>query len=383
MSCLEDALEHCLAVVRLNARTLAAFPDRCEGGRWVCVDPDARSPVRPHWVDGFWVGLLWLAYAHTGEGELEAAARQWAARLAWLRDDLGTHDLGFLFGLSHVLGARISGDASLLDNALAAARTTARRYNPRGEYLQAWGTPDGSRPERGRTIIDVMTNLGLLFWASAHSRDPVFARLAACHARTSRLVLVRPDGSTAQVADFDPDSGAFLRQDTHQGWSPASCWSRGHAWGLYGFAATWASTGDEVFLCTARRLAEYALRRAPADLVPYWDYDCPDIPATPRDSSAAAVLAAGLLELAAAEPDPGLAGRWRGHAEALLHSLWHNYSARPVGWPCFLLHGSRSVPHGLADSGLIYGDYYLLEALTRLLRPHLRPAISFQLAATG
>jgi len=258
-----------------------------------------------------------------------------------------------------------------MENEFHAARTLTRRYNPKGEYLQAWGLIDGTCEERGRTNIDLMMNLALLFWASEYTDDFNFARVAARHARTSRLVLVRPDDSTVHVGDFDPESGAFLRQATHQGLSAASCWSRGHAWALYGFADTYRHTGDEVFRAVARRLAEYAVKNAPPDCVPYWDYDSPDIPNTYRDSSAAAVTASGLLELAAIETDAKRAARWRQTAEAITLSLWQNYSSRGTKMPAILLHGTRSVPQGLADHGLIYGDYYFVETLTKLSRPDI------------
>ena len=33
------------------------------------------------------------------------------------------------------------------------------------------------------------------------------------------------------------------------------------------------------------------------------------------------------------------------------------------------MHGTRSKPHNLMDHGLIYGDYYFVEALMRLSKP--------------
>lgn len=366
---LQDALDYSLQIIEQNIQTLEEFPDRCDDETWTYIQTER---TRSHWVDGFWVGLLWLAHAHTNDPKIESAARAWSNRLAWLRHTTGTHDLGFIFYLGNVLGARATGDDTLLANAAEAAETFTRRYNPRGEYLLAWGDIDGPPRERGRINIDLMMNLTLLFWASEHTGDPKYARIAANHARTTRLALVRPDGSTAQVADFNPDTGAFLRQETHQGVSHASCWSRGQGWALYGYADTYRRTGDELFLFTARRLAEYAIQNAPDDLVPFWDYDSLDIPNTYRDSSAAAVIAAGLLELADSETDPDLSRRWQAEATAILTSLWQNYSTRGTSIPAILRHGAVSIPHGKADHALIYGDYYFVEALTRLLAPELK-----------
>jgi hypothetical protein len=53
-----------------------------------------------------------------------------------------------------------------------------------------------------------------------------------------------------------------------------------------------------------------------------------------------------------------------GQVLSILESLWRHYSSRGTAEPCILLHGTRSKPHGLLDHGLIYGDYYFVEALT-------------------
>lgn len=368
----QEALNFSLKKIEASINTLEEFPDRCAGPEWTPVRNDRHSR---HWVDGFWVGQLWLAYAYTNESHFEVAARDWTERLAWLKTTTGTHDLGFIFYLSNVLGAYTTDDETLFENALVAAETFTKRYNPRGEFLMAWGDRNGdiygTPYQRGKINIDLMMNLSLLFWATAQTGDPQYARIAARHARTSRYTLIRPDNSTSQVADFDPDTGAFLRQETLQGRSHATCWSRGQAWGLYGFAETYRRTGDVAFLHNARRLGEYIIANAPEDKVPFWDYDALDIPDTYRDSSAAAVFAAGFMELADAETDPSLAERWRTEAAAITKSLWENYATRDDDMPCILKHGSVTVPHDQMDHGLIYGDYYFVEALVRLLKPDL------------
>ncbi len=203
---------------------LEDFPDRCEGSTWVLVN---QKRLSSNWVDGFWVGQLWLAYAYTKKPVFEEAAREWTERVSWLKTTTGTHDLGFIFYLSNVLGAYATGDESLFENALTASETFTQRWNPRGEYLLAWGDIQGTPQQRGQINVDLMMNLSLLFWASNQTGDMKYARIAAQHARTSRLVLVRPDNSTVHVADFNPDTGAYLRPETLQGLSHASCWSRG------------------------------------------------------------------------------------------------------------------------------------------------------------
>ena len=369
---LEEALNYSLKIIKQNSETVTYFPERCENGAWVSSEKD-RIPS--HWIDGFWTGLLWLAAAHTQDANMETAARKWTTELSWLKTTTLTHDLGFIFYLSNVLGYRITGDKSLLPDALTAAETFTQRYNPRGEYMQAWGRIDGSPQERGRINVDLMMNMPFFLWASAQTGDLKYGRYATRHARTSRHTLMRSDGSISQVADFNPDTGVFLRQETHQGLSHDTCWSRGLGWALYGFAEIYRWTGDDVFLQTARQVARYAIANAPADKVPFWDYNSLDIPNTYRDTSAASVIAAGLLELEAGETDPVLAAQWRAEAEAITLSLWENYSTRETAVPAILLQGSRSVPHNLMDHPLIYGDYYFVETLVRLLRPDLESTL--------
>ena len=363
-----DAIQFCLGKIERSIPLLEDFPDRCYGPTWGYI---GKKKLSSNWVDGFWVGQLWLAYAYTKNPKFEAAAREWTDRVAWLRTTLKTHDLGFIFYLSNVLGGYATGDETLFENALIAAETFTKRWNPRGEYLLAWGDLEGTPYQRGQINIDLMMNLSLLFWASEQTGDGRYGRIATNHARTTRLVLIRPDNSTVHVADFDPDTGAYLRPETLQGLSHASCWSRGQAWALYGFAETYRRTGDDVFLYTARRLAEYVIANAPADKVPYWDYDSLDIPNTYRDSSAAAVYASGLLELADAEPDAQLAERWRNEAVAITESLWANYATREEDMASILKHATHFERIGNADHGLIYGDYYFLETLLRLAQPDL------------
>jgi unsaturated chondroitin disaccharide hydrolase len=238
-----------------------------------------------------------------------------------------------------------------------------QRYNRKGAFLQAWGPPDAEAEIRGRAIVDTMMNLDLLFWASEETKDPSFADAAKAHARTCLKYQVRYDFSTSHVIDFNPDTGEFIKQDTHQGLSPTSCWSRGQSWAVYGFGDCYRASKDITFLETARSLAQYGLERLPADLVPYWDYDSPKIPDDVRDSSAAAILASGLVNLASLERDEVLSKRWKTEAGRILESLWQNYSSRDTDERGILLHSTRSVPHNMMDHGLIYGDYYFVEAL--------------------
>lgn len=362
----EDALQQSITTTRHNLMGLEDFPESFKHGVW---SPIEKERPAGHWVDGFWTGLLWLAWAHTDDADLRAGAEHWNEKLAPMKTSTGTHDLGFIFYLSHVIAGRLTGDDAWYNNAVEAAYTLTQRYNPRGEYLQAWDD-DGIRKWAGRTNIDLMMNLALLYWAGEKTEDRSLADIATLHARTSRLALVRGDGSTAHVADFDPDTGLLLRQEQYQGYSHDSCWSRGQAWGLYGFATCYRYTEIPAFLTTAQKLAQYTEWHLPDDLVPFWDYNSPHIPNAYRDSSAAAITVCGLMELAASDREN--ASRWLDLAERMLKSLCENYLIRSAKGPSAILRdGARSVPANLMEHGLIYGDYYFLEAMTAFIRPDI------------
>ena len=298
-----QALAYCVGNISQNMLQLVDFPELTRGEKWACVENGG-------WVGGHWVGLLWLAFAYTHEQEMAQQARRWASRLAPRQYDTTTHDLGFLFELSHLLGANLTGDAALIAPVTQAARTLALRFNEKGKYFQAWGALNGPAEMRGRAIIDTMMNLDMMFWASRETGDARFAEQATAHALTCLERQVRPDASTSHGAEFDPETGRFISQKTHQGLSAASCWSRGHSWAVYGYTDCFRATGNPLFLTTARRLAEYALERLPEDRVVYWDYDSPLIPHDVRDSSASAILSSALLHLASVETDQDLARRW-------------------------------------------------------------------------
>lgn len=351
-------------------RALSDFPYATRGGVWQTTRPDELGfmPAHGSWTVGFTPGLLWLAHRASGRHEYAEEALDRCRRFLARKDDDTTHDLGFVFYPSYVQGYQITGEAWLRDGALQAARTLARRFNPAGRFLRAWGPLDTDE-RAGETTIDAMMNLALLYWAAEAAGEPQLAEIATAHAETSSRTLVRPDGSTYHVYHFDPRSGQPLHGSTHQGYADSSTWPRGQAWGIYGFARSARQAGRPDFLRVAERLADYFLRRLPQDGVPFWDFDDPSIPAAPRDSSAGAIAASGLLELARNEDDPSAAARYRQAAIELLTALWERASSR--GQPeqqGILLHGTWHRRAGFAvDESLIFGEYYFMEALAKAL----------------
>ena len=325
------------------------------------------------WTTSFWPGQLWLAAELTGEQSYHDAARAHVASFATrVRDriDLDTHDLGFLYTLACVTAWRLDRDVVARAAALAAADALMLRFLEPAGILQAWGDLDDPG-QRGRTIIDSLMNTPLLFWASQVSGDQRYADAAARHVAQLRDHMIRPDDTTFHRFTWDPVTGAPRYGTTEQGHADDSCWARGQAWGIYGFTLNYGYTGDESFLTAARRCADYFLDHLPADRVAYWDLVFHEGSGQQRDSSAAAIAACGLSELARRTSAGEAAARYARAADEILDALIAGYT--PTGRPesnALLLHGVYDLPKQVGvDEGNLWGDYFYLEAITRRLLP--------------
>lgn len=356
---LRAAADYAVEKLRAVAPAVTAFPVGTKFEKWTYSQ-------NGDWVGGFWPGTLWMAWLHSGDDDFRTRALASARKLAPRQYDTGTHDLGFLFSPSWVTAWRLTGDETWRAGALQAADSLSRRYNPRGRFIRAWGALTDPK-NAGRVIIDTMMNLDLLAFASRETGDGAYLDIAVEHARTAQRVFPRPDGSTPHVYDFDPDTGAPLGPGTVQGYSPTSCWSRGQAWGVYGFTTMYRRTGDREFLATARRLADFAIGALGPDHVPVWDYRAPQQPYDIKDASAGAIMACGLLDLSAAT------GRssYREVALRLLTALSETCLTRNSARAEAIV--ARCTRNRPAEDGieisLPYADYYLLEGILRVLRP--------------
>jgi unsaturated chondroitin disaccharide hydrolase len=316
-----------------------------------------------HWVAGFWPGMLWLAYYATQDPELrskaEALLPSFAERLG-RRVDL-SHDLGFLYTLSARAAWLLTGNQQARDTGLWAARELSKRFNPRGNYIQAWGDI-GEQPEAGRMIIDCMMNLPLLYWASEETSDNFYREIAHHHATSTLQYLVRQDGSTYHTFFFNPQTGQPIGGKTSQGFADESLWTRGQGWAIYGFALTAQCLDDPHFLETAQKVADRFLSESPPDKTPLWDSRLS--PNAPQyiDSSAGAIAACGLLRLAHLTDHD----HYRQQAETLVSTLIAECLETDATRPGLLKHGAQHVTQGATDDYLIYGDYFFLEALLTL-----------------
>ncbi|QBE66999.1 glucuronyl hydrolase [Pseudoduganella lutea] len=371
---LDTALELALGQLAANVRRFTeCFPDdTTTGNHYTLRQFDGHPPgVNAGWTSGFWTGMLWTAYELTGATAFRQAAASQLPSFAWRlakRVQIDHHDLGFLYTLSAIAAWRITGDPEARRIALQAADCLMQRYLPGAGIIQAWGDLDDPA-QRGRIIIDCLMNLPLLHWASAQSGDNRYRDAALSHARQSRKYLVRPDHSSFHTYHFDPVSGEALGGSTAQGASDDSCWARGQAWGIYGFALNHRHAPDLGLLDIACAQADYFLARLPEHGIACWDLAYGDGSGEPWDSSASAIAACGLLEICGQLPDGEARARYQAAALHLLGSLARRCAARQPGSDALLLHGVYSKPHGQGiDEANLWGDFFYLEGLARVTR---------------
>ncbi len=258
------------------------------------------------WTNGFWGGMMWQLYHATSEPVyLENALRTEIKLDENLMNRQGMdHDSGFKWLPTAVAHYRVTGDMASRNRALLAADNLASRFNPVGKFIRAWNNWDGNEDGSfaGRAIIDCMMNLPLLYWAGDELHDPRFCHIAKMHADTAIKNFIREDGSAKHIIEFDAETGEYLHSVGGQGYGHGSSWTRGQAWAVYGFMLSYIHTKEERYLATAKKVADYFIANIPdSKLIPV-DFRQPPMPAY-EDSTAAAIVSCGLLELAKCVPE--------------------------------------------------------------------------------
>lgn len=323
------------------------------------------------WTASFWIGMLFLAKHLTKTNYYDSVINKQLASFTDRlenRIELETHDIGFLYSLSAVADYRINKTEDSKYLAIKAADLLMERYMEEAQIIQAWGDLNDIS-QRGRMIIDCLMNLPLLYFASNSTGDEKYKKAAYSHAKQTQKYIVRQNNTTYHTYYFDIETGEPIEGKTQQGFSDDSCWARGQAWGIYGFTLSYIHTGDYTFLETAKSLADYFICQLPQDKVSYWDLIFTDGSDEERDTSATAIAACGLLELSKQLPlsDPKNK-EYNQIAIDMMESLANKYTSK-----------RKSESNGLLLEGVydkksykgvnectIWGDYYYLEALTRL-----------------
>lgn len=365
---LQTALDRAVRQVRLN---LPLYTERCQNHS--SVNGVYPACDNTQWTCGFWPGEIWLCYERTGEDCFLQAGNLLADSFYnRIRNQIEVdhHDMGFLYTPSCTAAWKLCRNRTARKAALLAADQLLRRFQPRGEFFQAWGSMD--EPANRRFIIDCLMNLPLLYWACQETGDSAYAVLAKKHTATCLAHSFRPDGSTFHTFYMNED-GSPGRGETCQGYRDDSFWARGQAWAVYGSILSWRNTQDDQALDSFRKALKFYLARLPEDLVPCWDMLFQPESGEPRDSSSAAIAACGLLEAARLLPEEE-GEEYLLLAKRMLGSLARDYA--PEGCAPgqgLILHGTYSkqspyntcTPEGV-DEFTAWGDYFYLEALTRL-----------------
>jgi rhamnogalacturonyl hydrolase YesR len=321
------------------------------------------------WTSGFYPGCLWYIYEYTGDEKFLEAAKKFTMNLEKEQFNGGTHDLGFMMYCSFGNGYRIAEVEGYREVIIQSAKTLATRFNPNVGCTRSW---DHNQDKwQYPVIIDNMMNLELLFWVARETEDADLYKLALTHAETTMKNHYRGDHSSWHVLDYDTITGEVLHRHTHQGYAHESAWARGQSWGFYGFTMVYRETGEQKFLDHARGIADFLLNHEnlPEDMVPYWDFNAPNIPDEPRDASAAAILCSGLYELSTHLGEEG--EKYKLAADKILQSLSSEKYRAGIGENnnFILMHSVGHLPGGSeVDVPTIYADYYYIEAYMRKLQ---------------
>lgn len=315
------------------------------------------------WTSGFFPGSLWYVYEFTQDESVKAEAIKYTELLNPLREYTGTHDLGFMINCSYGNALRLSPNDTIPAVLVQTAGNLCSRFNEQVGCILSWDFGHWNYP----VIIDNMMNLDLLFSASRLTGDPKYKEVAIKHADKTMANHFRDNYTCWHVVSYN-DDGTVEMKETFQGKNHDSSWSRGQAWAVYGYTATYRETGDRKYLDFAVNIADMIMSKVTTeDAIPYWDYDAPVLEDTPRDASAAAVTACGLLELSTLAED---GQKYFDYAEKILKSLSSDayLAAEGENQGFVLMHSTGSLAHGSEiDVPLNYADYYYLEGLQRYM----------------
>lgn len=329
------------------------FPMYTVGGKW-----KHSGEAWTNWCEGFLGGQLWLLHEHTGERFWREKAEHYSRLIEQRKTDRNVHDLGFLFWSTWKRWYDLTGERAVNDVVVEAGRTLSLRFKEKGQYLHSFMADES-------LFIDIMMNVGIIFYAAQQTNDAELQLKAMQHCLTTRRYLVRGDGSTSHEGIFNTETGEFLRQSTHQGWRDDSSWARGLTWALYGFGTAYSFTCDSRFLSTAEACANFYIERTPEHGVPPNDWEEPN-PKLPYESSAAAISASGLLNLARLTGDPARARLYREYGLRIVDTLTEPefLASETPGWEGILKHGIYHQCKGLGvDESVMWGEYFFLEAL--------------------
>lgn len=317
------------------------------------------------WRSGFYPGNVWYLSMLTGDKSLQKVAQQYTENIRDAQFLTSHHDIGFIINSSFGNGMRFGGLTEYKDVMIQAAKSLMTRYREVPGVIQSW---NAMKNWECPVIVDNMMNLELLFEVTRLTGDSLYYKAAVSHANRTLQEHFREDGSCYHVIDYSLEDGHVRNRNTHQGYSDESAWSRGQAWGIYGFTMAYRFTKDIRYLNQAIKTFNFMKnhKNMPEDGVPYWDMDAPDIPNEPRDASSAAIIASALYEISTYDVEDAYS--YKEYADKIITSLSSPAYTAALGTNgnFIMMHSVSSKPHnGEVDYPLNYADYYYLEALYR------------------
>lgn len=316
------------------------------------------------WTNGFWGGMMWQLYHATSDEMYKTIALRNEKELDrnLMMSQGMDHDSGFKWLTTAVAHYRVSGNLDSKNRGVLAADNLLGRYNLAGKYIRAWNDGgDGSKA--GWAIIDCMMNLPLLYWAYKETMDPRYLLVAEKHAETVMKFFVRENGSVKHIVEFDPLSGMYMKSHGGQGFANGSSWTRGQAWAIYGFALSFVNTKNSLYLDYAKKIADYFILNIPKSSYIPVDFRQP-LDCALEDSSAAAIAACGLLEIAKHEKQNE--SIYFDVALRLLKTLeltrcdWTDSKDNILEKCTAAFHDNNH------EFSIIYGDYFFIEAIWKL-----------------
>lgn len=333
------------------------FPLYTEKGKWM-----HGKESWTNWCEGFLGGQMWILSRHIDGPFWREKAEYYSGLLQGREFDRNVHDLGFTFWPTYRPWYQQSGDSKLNEALIQAGKTMGLRFNSKAQFLRSFLAEDS-------TFIDIMMNVGIIYYAAEESKDEALRRLVDAHVNQTRRYMVRGDGSTSHEGIFDLQTGAFLRQTTQQGYRDDSSWARGQAWALYGFGTCYAHTSNPDYLDAAERTADFYIRKTGNEYVCPNDWEEPD-PIAKFESSAAAITASGLLQLSQLTKSDSKAKTYADYAFGILSTLLSSGFLSEIDddWDGVLKKGSYHEQKGLGvNESVMWGEYFLLEALDKTL----------------
>ncbi len=324
-----------------------------------------------NWTQSFFTGMALWAYIETKDKAFLDWAEQFKEKYRAKVFDTPMetmHDLGFLYSPYAVMLYNITGDEEYKNIAIKAADALAMRYEPRGGYIRAWGRMDYKTPEyvdaalakdhfftesKGVAIIDCMMNLPLLFWASEVTGHPFYKRIAMVHADTTMRYFIRDDYSLIHAFRFSEETGEPIGESNYCGYSNGSCWTRGMAWAIYGFAIAYNYTREEKYLDASIKLLEKFMRECKNE-APIWDFCLPSFEEQSIDTSAVAIVLCGIIELEKTKSN-GKLTKAKGILKDILEPFI-DYDEDVMG----ILKEQNGTHHYTP-----YGDYFVIETLVK------------------